>query len=310
MHTPSGHGAYLLLYYNNNCKNYLHRHTYWLAVAACVSAVLFFVRFALYLYEPIAGKYLHDSSDVLYPYMYYEIPELVPGALILFAMRHLRAQSAVNAGSIRHTRDLANAMASERGKQEEEKEEEKGAEEQEVAVAIVAAEEARGLEARVHAAKRAAGDRRGDLQSDLRGGSSSGGSSCGSKVASISSSGSRGDSIIDGFGGRRLKYVDEGVGHCDVHVHERTSSLDAEVMGGIGPGRLPSLSALGGGAGGFGCDQSLSPGMLLHPAPAAKSSKASIKVRQQRRQAASVVGKSEDEDEGVTEPLTGFSRMS
>ena len=30
---PAGHGAYLLLFYNNNCKDYLHRHTYWLAAA-------------------------------------------------------------------------------------------------------------------------------------------------------------------------------------------------------------------------------------------------------------------------------------
>ena len=30
---PAGHGSYLLLFYNNNCKSYLDRKTYWLAAA-------------------------------------------------------------------------------------------------------------------------------------------------------------------------------------------------------------------------------------------------------------------------------------
>eukprot|EP00937_MAST-01D_sp_MAST-1D-sp2_P005760 g5760.t1 len=76
-----------------------HRPTYWLAVAACASAVLFFVRFALYLYEAAAGTFLNGGGAV-YPYFFYEVPELVPGALILLAMRRLRAQSA-GQGSLR-----------------------------------------------------------------------------------------------------------------------------------------------------------------------------------------------------------------
>ena len=51
--------------------------------------MLFFVRFALYLYEAVSTRYV-KGGGVVYPYLFYEVPELIPGALILLAMRHLR----------------------------------------------------------------------------------------------------------------------------------------------------------------------------------------------------------------------------
>ena len=86
--------------------------TYWLAVAACVSAVLFFVRFALYLYEAASNKYI-QGSGVLYPYFFYEVPELVPGALILLAMRHLRTLRGAEMGvgvDVAPTRDAQQSL--------------------------------------------------------------------------------------------------------------------------------------------------------------------------------------------------------
>eukprot|EP00937_MAST-01D_sp_MAST-1D-sp2_P000471 g471.t1 len=65
------------------------QHTVWLAVASLMSAFLFAMRFVLFLYQPVTGHYV-NSGGVLYPYFFYEVPEIVPGVLILLAARAVR----------------------------------------------------------------------------------------------------------------------------------------------------------------------------------------------------------------------------
>lgn len=276
MGSPSGGGSGRAL------VRRVHRHTYWLAIAACVSAVLFFVRFLLYLYEPITGKYLKYGSSVLYPYFYYELPELVPGALILLAMRHLRAQSAVSEDGTRCTEDL-------------------------LAVVDNTAPAMDGTAT----GKDRGSDAHGGQQGGGGGRSSNFGSLCASSAASSGSfGGSLGGHHSFGFDEQQFLENDDG------GIHNRSSSLDNEVMGIVGPGRLPSLSALGRGAGFCGHNPTLSPAILLQSrrnqgakrstnAPHLLQQDEQQEERHRQRQHISSVF----EDGEGTEPTTVFTRM-
>ena len=65
------------------CNPHQRRFLRRLLVVTSILVIVFAMRFVVFVYEPITGAYLPKP---MYPYMFYEIPELVSGWILLVAM--------------------------------------------------------------------------------------------------------------------------------------------------------------------------------------------------------------------------------